>query len=125
MEKELWMIVASEDYKWIIYEPKKTFPDKMLIFNRDRNWFLTESKEEAIDIVTNNVTDLHETCYDFMIIEKLTVGYLPDELDEDLTIFKWDGSKYVLLNLKDMKELLNNKKKKLKKITNNSLFVEF
>lgn len=51
-------------------------------------WGYKNSYEEAEYIVLNNITDIHENCYDYTIIEEVYPGVAPDGCIE--WFFKWD-----------------------------------
>lgn len=52
------------------------------------NWGYKYSYEEAEYIILNNITDIHENCYDYAIIEEIYPGVAPDGCVE--WFFKWD-----------------------------------
>lgn len=52
------------------------------------NWGYKCSYEEAEHIILNNITDIHENCYSYTVIEKIYPGIAPDGCVE--WFFKWD-----------------------------------
>lgn len=53
------------------------------------NWGYYPDFERAEMAVTNNIADLHEGCYDYMIIEKIFPGIVADTCD---WFYKWNDS---------------------------------
>lgn len=51
------------------------------------NWGYEYSYEEAERIILNNITDIHENCYEYTVIEKIYPGIVSDCIE---WFFKWD-----------------------------------
>lgn len=52
------------------------------------NWGYKYSYEEAEYIVLNNITDIYENCYSYIIIKKIYPGIAPNSCVE--WFFEWD-----------------------------------
>lgn len=50
-------------------------------------WGYYPSLEEAEKVVFNNYTDIYETCYDIVIIERICPGIIPITMD---WFYKWN-----------------------------------
>lgn len=46
------------------------------------------AEQEAIDVVENNKTDIHENCYQYALIEEYDFGLYPHPLS--CKLYKWD-----------------------------------
>ena len=55
-------------------------------------WGYYRNKEDAVDAVHRNVTDIHETIYPYAIIERLEQGLFP--VPKEREWFGWDDEKY-------------------------------
>lgn len=55
-----------------------------------RCWGFYKNKEDALDILHNNITDLWETCYDYAVLEPYYEGISGYNFDEPHQYFKYD-----------------------------------
>ena len=76
---------------------KKTYDDLLTEENIDFNrnhygdiWVcgLYKSEEEAIAVVEGNITDIHEGCYGYALVEEYNYGLYP--LMSKCHLYKWD-----------------------------------
>ena len=58
---------------------------------RTVGWYST--LEDAKYIIVHNLGDIHETCYEYALIEGIPSGLYPNILKE--TWFQWQDNKYV------------------------------
>lgn len=83
---------------------KETYDDLLIKENIDFNrnhygdiWTcgVYETEEDATYIVENNVTDIHENCYGYALIEEYNFGTYP--LMHKCKLYKWDKEKKAYL----------------------------
>ena len=55
-----------------------------------RTWGFFPNKEDALDALTNNRTDLWEHCYDYAVLEPYYEGISGYVFEEERTFFKYD-----------------------------------
>lgn len=80
----LWI---QDDYYYVVttlYSDKNKIP-------RTRNVAILKEEIDAIDVVVGNYGDIHETNYDYALIEQLQPGLYPNVLKESW--FKWNDEK--------------------------------
>lgn len=79
-----------------IYQVNKMFKHEEVgksIFDWAQLYFSLHDKAEAESFVINNTGDIHETCFDYVIIEERKVGSGVSK-SSILTLFKFKDEKY-------------------------------
>lgn len=78
-----------------IYQVNKFEKDNesgKLIFDWAQLYATFDNEEQAVNFVIRNTTDLHETCFDYVILEEQSILELI--VNRKRRLFKFDGSKY-------------------------------
>lgn len=62
-------------------------------FKTGRCWGYYHKEKDAMEVVLNNYTDIHENYYNWTVIEKIPEGIFPIQKEKSQW-FKWDSDKY-------------------------------
>lgn len=90
MEKTMWFVTVVEK----IEENKFGF----VVFGDDRTWGFFSNKDDAVRVLHNNITDVHESFYEYAVIEEYYEGI--GSSTQNRQWFKWNDKKggYVEIN---------------------------
>lgn len=71
----------------------------MAEFGDFRTWGYYSEYDRAATAVRANVTDLHEDCYEYAVIEKIGCDLCP--IVEERQWFKWDKDKHMYFEIEE------------------------
>lgn len=65
-----------------------------------RCWGFFSDKDHAVHVVENNLTDIHEFCYNYVVIEEYDEGICNEKIDSRMW-FKWNDDKETYVRIEE------------------------